>query len=102
MYTDRLLGEAVEPDEKQEIERVDRHYADVPEYLKGKPDDCVFLALSDAGLSFFYNFDDRARIVDFLGMFTIAAHSIAEELEGRDRADALLARVLAECVGGGD
>jgi hypothetical protein len=100
MFTDRLLGDPAEPDEKREIERVDQHYGDVSDYLKSKPDDCVFLALSDAGLSFFYNFEDRARIVDFLGMFTLAAHSIAEELEGRDRADALLARVLAECIGG--
>jgi hypothetical protein len=102
MFTDKLMTGQAPDDEAQEIARVDQHYADVPDYLKGKPDDCVFLAMSDAGLSFFYNFDDRARIVDFLGMFTIAAHSIAEELEGRDRADALLARVLAECIGGTD
>jgi hypothetical protein len=102
MFTDKLMTGQAPGDEAQEIARVDQYYADVPDYLKGKPDDCVFLAMSDAGLSFFYNFDDRARIVDFLGMFTIAAHSIAEELEGRDRADALLARVLAECIGGTD
>jgi hypothetical protein len=58
----------------------------------------VFLVLSDNGLSFFYNFDDRDRIASIYGMFALAAHSVAEEMHGAVEADALMARVLAECV----
>jgi hypothetical protein len=100
MFTDRLLPSDDDATIEDEIAEVDERYKDVVKLLHQKPDDCVFLVMTPNGLSFFYNFDDRDRIASIYGMFALAAHSIAEEMHGSDAADAMLGRVLAECVGG--
>lgn len=103
MFTDRLIGgDDGECNHEAEIAAMDERYEDVVKLLHDKADDCVFLALSENGLSFWYNFDDRDRLASVYGLFALAAHSVAEEMHGPDAADAMLARVLAECIGGED
>lgn len=102
MFTDRLIPDDDGIDETGEIARVGEVYADVPGFLDSKPDPCVFLALSDVGMSFFYNFEDRCKIGDFLGAIAVATHSIYAEERGLEAADALIARALSAAVGDTD
>lgn len=105
MIVDRLLGgdDGDDSNHDEAMAYVDERYEDLVGRLHSSPDNAMFLVLEESsGLHFYYNFDNPEKMADFLGLFAVAVHEIFLERHGDDAADALLARVLAECVSGGE